>query len=87
MRFNLSNNQVVEFNVYHSDPWNTTRTTTVEVVLDGQHTYTGQALNHPNDSFVRKTGRKIAFDRAVRQIENRELRKELWHTFLNWCKI
>jgi hypothetical protein len=55
---------------------------------DGEPVAVGAALRHPLDNFERRTGRKIAFERAVNSFtHNKEIRFQLWRDYLKQVKV
>lgn len=44
------------------------RSTICEIFIDGRLTHFGQAVCSRKDQFCRKTGRRLAFNRAVQQL-------------------
>lgn len=47
----------------------------------GTPAYTGRAVCSPLDQYVKATGRKIAFTRAIEPLP-RDVRERLWHHYL-----
>lgn len=68
-------------------PENVTRFTVCRIYEDKELVSTGYSFTQCCDNFDRATGRKIALSRALSHFSDKNFRGDIWHAYLNKCKV